>query len=342
MKKVIIGTVVVAGLIGLGGMMVSYAPTSTEASSCESSDGTYEVTLVTDVGGINDKSFNQGTWEGVEKFCAENEDVDATYIETTDPATMETNLKTAAEQSEVVIIPGFNATTPLSNVAPLYPEDTFILIDAALPEPQPNVKSYMFSPEEAGYMAGYIAGKMTKTNQIAFIGGEEIPNVTPFADGYIEGAEAANPDVVVTEVYADTFVDSTKGQTMANTLYAEGNDIIFAAAGGTGIGVINAAVELNKAGEDVWAIGVDVDQYSEGIYTTPEGEEESVVLTSAMKNVGVAAYEGLDLYFNGEMNYETETLTVANGGVGLPAENPNVDPALVEEAYASVKEWSAE
>lgn len=332
-----IGVGIVAGTIVL---MSGGNSATVEVDPCVAEDGTYEVTLVTDVGGINDKSFNQGTWEGVRKYCTENPDVDATYIETNDPATMETNLNTAASQSEIVIIPGFNAVTPISNVAPEHPDTQFVLIDAELPEPQPNVKSYMFSAEDAGYLVGYIAGKTTKTNHIGFIGGEEIPNVTPFADGYIAGAEAANPGVQVDVLYADTFVDSTKGQTMADTMYSNGCDIIFAAAGGTGIGVINSAIQHRQQGEDVWAIGVDVDQYAEGTYTTPEGVEESAVLTSAMKNVGVAAYDALTEFYNGTFTQDTEVMTVENGGVGLPATNPNVDQALIDEAFASCNEWN--
>lgn len=334
MKKIII--LLTASIFVLVG-----CTSSTEAVStpCESVDGTYEITLVTDAGGINDKSFNQGSWEGVEAYCTDNETVDAQYIETAESAQIETNLKTASEQSEVVIATGYNFSTPVYNVAPLYPDVNYIMIDAepvdaeGNPVSMPNVMSYYFAEEQAGYLVGYVAGKMTKTNQIGFIGGEAVSTVSRFAYGYIQGAYAANPNIVVSVQYADTFVDQTKGQTMANTMYGNGCDIIFSAAGVTGVGVINAAITQNQEGNVVWAIGVDIDQYSEGIYTNSEGVETSAVLTSAVKNVSKASYAGLDAHFSGTWaGGSVTTLTIDDGGVGFPTENPNVDPALITEA----------
>lgn len=339
MKKLVIS--LIASLILLAGC--SSATEVAENDPCYSEDGTYDVTMVSDIGGISDKSFNQSTWEGIQQFCTDNEDITATYIETTDPAQMETNLTLAAGQSEVVIIPGFNAGVAVGNVAPDNPETTFITLDTEpmgadyVPVQLDNVKSYYFSMEQVGYLVGYVAGKTTETDKIAFIGGEANTGVTPFSYGYIYGAHMANPDVTVSIQYAETFTDQTKGQTMADTLYGQGYDVIFACAGGTGLGIINSAINQNIAGNEVWTIGVDADQYDQGVYTTPEGEEASVILTSAMKNVGTAAYDGLEEYYTDTFTSGVEVLGYTEGGVGMPEINPNVDEALIEEAYESLE-----
>lgn len=339
MKKVAIS--LMGSLVLLAGCS---SATTTSEDPCASTDGTYEVTLVTDSGGINDDSFNEMTWMGVQEYCALNEDVSATYIETPDPAQLETNLKTASEQSEVVVPVGFNFAYPVYNVAPMYPETQYILVDAEPTDENynvvemPNVSSVLFKEQEAGYLVGYIAGKTTETDKIAFIGGQAIPTVSRFAYGFVMGAEDANPDVTINIQYSDTFTDENKGLTMADTLYGTGYDVIFTASGGVNKGVINSAIEHNKQGEEVWVIGVDADQYKDGIYTNAEGVEESVVLTSAMKHTGNGVQTVLNEYFTNGMQSGSVTLGYSDYGVGLPATNPNLEEELVNEAYASLEE----
>lgn len=339
MKKVII--ILLALLLVLVGC--STTTTAETNDPCLSEDGVYEVTFVTDTGGINDESFNQGTWEGIEKYCVDNTSVDATYIEATDSAQLESNLNIAAEQSEVVVASGFNFASPVGNVAPKHPDTNFVLIDS---EPVDNsgevmelsnVMSYYFAEEQAGYIVGYIAGKMTNTNHIGFIGGQAIPTVSRFAYGYIQGAQMANPNIIIDIQYADSFTDQTKGQTMATAMYGTGVDIIFSTAGGVTTGVINEAITRQKQGEDVWVIGVDVDQYNQGIYTDADGNEKSVILTSALKNVGNAAYAGLEAHFNNTFTGMTTTLTYTEDAVGVPVENPNVEQGIIDQANASLE-----
>lgn len=340
MKKLLV--LLTAFLLVLAGC--SSATTTTTEDPCLSDDGTYDITFLSDLGGINDKSFNQSTWEGVQKYCIDNTEVTATYIETTDGAQYETNLQLASDQSEIVVVSGNTFATPVYNVASVNPETSYILIDAEPTDANgqtqtlDNVMSYYFAEQEAGYLVGYIAAKTSKTGHIAFIGGMPYPNVSKFAYGFIYGAQMANPDVIVDVQYAMTFSDSAKGQTMANAMYSNGADVIFSAAGGTGIGVMNETVQRKQNGEDVWAIGVDKDQYTDGTYTAEDGSEASAVLTSAVKNVGTAAYNGLDAYFGGTWaGGSVTTLSYADGGVGLPATNPNLDAALIEEAITSLE-----
>lgn len=305
--------------------------------------GTTEITFVTQSGSVNDKSFNQGIWEGIEKYCIDNPEVGATYIETTEDTNVEENLEKAAKQSDIVVASGYALSQPVANVAAEYTGTHFVLIDA---EPRDsegnvvqldNVMSYSFASEQAGYLVGYIAAKSTNTDHIGFIGGEVSDAVNTFVYGYIQGAQAANPNIIIDIEYANTFEDVAVGRSLATTMYDNGCDIIFTAAGGTGIGVMEVAIERSTAGDEVWVIGVDVDQYSDGIYTAADGSQQSVVLTSAVKNVGSAAYAGLTAHFEEKwVGGSTTTLTIKDEAVGLPIDNPNLKPELVEEATAAL------
>lgn len=342
MKKIII--ILLVAILLLAGCTSS---ATNEVEPCEIT-GTSEITLVTDTGGVNDESFNQGTWEAIEAYCTTNTSVGAKYIETTDAAQMENNLKTASEQSEVVVVSGSSFATPVYNVAPLYPDVHYVLIDAeptdanSQTQTLDNVMSFYFAEEQAGYLAGYVAGKTTKTNHIGFIGGEPVPGVNKYAYGFVQGAQEANPDIIIDVQYADSFADQTKGQTMADAMYGSGCDIIFQAAGGTGLGVINSAVQRAQQGEEVWVIGVDLDQYSKGTYVNGSGEEKSVILTSATKNLEVAVQTGLDAHFNNTWDGgSVDTLSIEDNAVGFPTENPNMEPSVIDEAYKSLDENKA-
>ncbi len=340
------------GTIALFGIMLAGCGPATVSSSYEydgaCDQGTPVIGLVTDTGGVNDKSFNQGTWEGMEKYC--NFEVGGTYIETKDTSQRLANLEKMASTDgiEVVVASGYTFANDMYTVANEYPDTDFVLIDAEPTNPETgeaasldNVVSYYFNEQEAGYLVGYIAGKTTETNRIGFIGGEEIPPVQKFGFGYVQGANDANSDVVVDYNYAGTFDDATIGNTTAQTMVSQGADIIFASAGGTNDGIVKAGIDSTKNGKPVWVIGVDSDMYDDGKYTNNEGEEASVILTSAMKMVNNAAYDGIDAHFNGEFpGGEVITLGFADDGVGLPEENPNLDQAIADEALAALAEKS--
>lgn len=301
--------------------------------STETQDAAGTIGFVSDTGGINDKSFNQGTWEGVEAFGEEN-GYESSYIETKDVSQIEQNLSASAAENEIVVAAGFTFATPIYNVAQANTDTDFILIDSEPTnedgdvEELDNVHSYLFNEQEAGYLVGYIAGKSTETDRVGFVGGMQSPPVQKFGVGYVAGAQAANPDVIVDFNYTGTFEDVGVGKTTANTMYAQGADIVFGAAGGTNTGIIEAAKEQRSKDNDVWMIGVDRDMYEDGIY---DGDE-SLMLTSAMKMVDVAASEGLADHYDGNFTAGSTVLGYTDNGVGLPEENPNLDQALVDEA----------
>ncbi len=306
--------------------------------SSDSSDNGKSIGFVSDTGGINDKSFNQGTWEGIKKYADEN-GVDASYIETKEASQYEQNLNASAADHDVVVAAGFTFAAPIYNAATANPDTDFILIDAEPTDANgdvqelDNVHSYLFSEQEAGYLVGYVAGKQTKTDKVGFIGGMQSPPVQKFGYGYIQGVQAANPDASVEFNYVGSFDDVAKGKTVAATMYSKGVDIIFGAAGGVNTGIIEAAKEEVSKGNEDWFIGVDRDMYDDGKY---DGDK-SLVLTSAVKNVGKAAEEGVTAHYDGSFEKGTTTLTFKDGGVGLPDENPNLDESVVEEAKSSLE-----
>ncbi len=311
------------------------------------------VAMTTDSGTIDDKSFNQGTWEGIIKYEEENPGVIKThYVKPTGEAEADylsayADLVDAGYQ--VIFSPGYKFETAVYKAQELYPEVKFIILDGA-PHPtaedqtvviNENVESIFFAEQESGFYAGIAAALSSKTGKVGFIGGIEIPAVQKFGWGYTAGVAYANAtygtDVVVSNyVYQGTFIDSVAGQTLAGSFYSDGVDIIFAAAGGVGVGVINEGKTRRAAGSDIWVIGVDVDQYAEGIME----DGSSVILTSAMKDLGNAAYTVIDeINNNNFQGGQLMTFNSANNGVGLPEENPNLTPeieAKVDEVFAKV------
>lgn len=320
------------------------AGTSEFAGACDENDPV--IGFVTDTGGINDKSFNQGTWEGIEEYCA-TAGVGATFIESSDSSQVKTNLEqmTATEGIEVIVGSGFNFANDMYEVASANPDTNYVIIDAEPTnpetgevEPLDNVVSYLFNEQEAGYLVGYIAGMTTETNRVGFIGGQEIPPVQKFGWGYVQGVNAANPDATVDYQYAGTFDDANQGNTIANTMIGQGSDIIFASAGGTNDGIVKAGIDSTVNGSPISIIGVDRDMYDEGLYTDADGNEASVILTSAVKMVGNAAMEGVAGNFDGNFpGGQTITLGLAEEGVGVPAENPNLEGSVVEDANKSLE-----
>lgn len=335
-KKINLFIVMVTSIFVLAGCTTS----PTDSGTGEATEGT-KIGVVTDSGGIHDKSFNQGTWEGVEKFSSETK-IGATYKESKNETEYVPNLQamTDTEGVQIVIAIGENLSKAVYEVASKEVDTDYILIDG---EPQnaqgevqklDNVKSYLFNEQEAGYLVGYIAGKVTETNKIGFIGGMEITPVQKFGWGFVQGVNASNPEASVNYQYSGSFTDAAKGGQLADQMYGQGVDIIFSCAGGTNDGVLNSAKKVTQSGTPAWVIGVDRDMYEDGKYG-----EESVVLTSAIKNVGEAAYKGLKEEFDDTFKGGTEILGYAEQGVGVPETNPNLEGKedVIKDAKASLE-----
>lgn len=246
--------------------------------------------MVTDVGGLGDKSFNDMSWEGLER--AEQElGVEVRALESNEIADYEPNIDQLANAGfDVIFTVGFLMTDTTTAKAPEFADVMFGGIDQFFEEPAPNQEGLLFKENEAAYLAGVVAGlatldkdldeRINDKNVIGFVGGMDIPPVEKFEVGFIAGARSVNPDVEVISLWAGSFDDQAKGKELALSAIDQGADVVFAAAGLTGLGSITACQERGAL-----FIGVDADQYE----TVPGSGD--VMLTSAVKRVDNAVFE---------------------------------------------------
>jgi basic membrane protein A len=286
--------------------------------------GKKKIGLVTDVGGVNDKSFNQSAWDGVQK-AAKEFGWDAKYIESKQPTDYEKNIdQFATEKYDVIVTVGFMMGDATAAKAVQYPNIKFAIIDNAYFPTKgakpcddtkkdcysdgglKNVTSLMFQEDQVGFLAGVLAGGMTKTGTVCSVSGMEIPPVVRFVVGYQNGAKWIKPDVKPLNVYIPSFVDTPKGKETGQSMIGQGCDVIFGVGGNTGNGGLLAAKE-----KGLMAIGVDVDQY----LTYPEVKD--ALLSSAAKNVDAAVYNYLKAVNGKTDKAGIFTANLQNGGVGL-------------------------
>jgi basic membrane protein A len=292
-----------------------------------------KVGFVTDTGGIDDKSFNQGTWEGIKLFAKENnlqEGTDVKYLQSTADADYIPNLSTFADQKmDLIVASGFLFEQAIGQVADQYKNEKFLIIDTVVAKP--NVVSANFAAEQSSFLVGVAAGlkaKADKKDTVGFMGGMEVPLIKAFEAGYIAGVKAVAPKVKVLSDYSGSFSDAAKGQALAVKQYGAGAYIIYQAAGSSGNGVIKEAKERSAKGDIRWSIGVDKDQYADGIYA----DGKSCILTSAMKRVDVASHDVAGMVRDGKFPGGTNLIfNLANKGVGIPTKNPNLTPAIEKE-----------
>jgi basic membrane protein A len=296
----------------------------------------FTVGLVTDIGGIDDKSFNQGTWEGILRF-AEDTGAATKYLQSESDADYVPNLSTFSdEEPDIIIAPGFLFEESLTEVSGNYPEQNYLIIDMVIGD-RSNVANAVFAEDQGSFLVGVAAAKKAieaGKDTVGFIGGMDFDLIQKFEAGFEQGVAAVDPSLTVLVEYAGSFTDAQIGQTLATKLFDQGAYIIYHAAGGTGNGLIKEAKDRRLNDEDVWAIGVDKDQYADGIY---EGEM-SAVLTSMMKRVDVAAYNVSEMTLNGQFpGGQVLVFDLSNDGVGIPAENPNLSADIV----SAVEEFKA-
>ena len=261
------------------------------------------VGIVFDTGGLGDKSFNDSAWRGIERAVDEL-GIQKMAIESGSESAYEDNLILMAEEEgiDLVIAVGINMQTALDAVAKKYPDVSFAIIDGDVD--LPNVRSLKFKEEEGSYLVGFLAGLMTESGKIGFVGGQALPLIEKFEYGYRAGAERARPDVeFLPAKYIGSWDDVSQAKVAANVLYSSGADVVYHAAGRAGLGVIRSAAENGK-----WAIGVDSDQ---------DGVEEGSVLTSMVKGVDNAVFQTIQDFLNDEFTSGAKVYDLASGGVGV-------------------------
>lgn len=285
-------------------------------------DDEFKIGLITDVGGVNDGSFNQSAWEGLEK-AGEELGVEVNYLESATDADYQPNMETFVDEDyDLIISVGYMLADATREAAEANPDTKFAIIDDSSID-LPNVTSLMFKAEQASYLVGYVAGLTTKTNNIGFVVGMTNETMNQFGYGYCAGAIDANPDITVQQFNANSFADSATGKTMANTAITNGADIVFQAAGATGLGVIEACQEAG-----VYAIGVDSDQSSIAPKT---------VLTSAMKRVDNAVYDAVQELIDDKLEGGVQTFDLAAGGVDIAPSQDLISDDVIK-AVDEVKE----
>jgi basic membrane protein A len=330
-KKSIALLVVMMLLVGLMAGCGQKAPEQpAPAAPAEEEKIEMTVGFVTDIGGIDDRSFNQGTYEGIKKYADEKgltEGQEYKYIQSNEEADYIPNLSAFGDETyDLVIAAGFLFENAMKEVAPQYLDTNFAIIDTVIDSP--NVASVVFAEEQGSFLVGVAAAKATKTKKVGFVGGMDFPLIRKFHAGFVAGVHAVDKSIQVVDQYAGDFGNPGAGQQIASTMYAQGVDVIYHAAGGTGNGVINEAKNRVENGEAVWVIGVDKDQYEDG----KMADGKSVVLTSMMKRVDVAAYSMMEAQEKGQFpGGTTTTLDLKVDGVGIPAENPNLAADIVTE-----------
>ena len=330
-----------------------------------------------DAGGKFDGSFNEGTWNGLVRAVDELEseeglEIDVLEFEGT-PDTSAQGLRQMAEAgAELIVAPGFAQSDAISSISQEFPDTYFVNIDGVVE--QPNVRSVLFREHEGSFLVGYIAGTMTQTGTVGFVGGMDIPLIRNFDTGYQQGVMAACPECTVVSNYVGTtpaaWNDPARARELASAQRAQGADIIYAAAGASGNGVIDfvnqtmcytpagelrdtpladAVEEINKptayvaecgeGDQPLFFIGVDSNQNPRGD-TDNDPSTLNFGLTSMLKRVDVAAYNAAFDVVNDEFTAGVQTLGLAEDGVGyaLDEYNEELIPADVIEQVEAVRQ----
>ena len=310
------------------------ASTEAGAASDENTDG-YELALVIDVGTIDDKSFNQGSWEGVEKYGDEN-GISYKYYKSAEATTdsFQETIELAIEGgAKVIVCPGFLFEEPIYNEQTKFPDVKFILIDGEPHdadynyETAENTMAVLYEEDQAGFLAGYAAVKDGYT-KLGFMGGMALPAVIRFGYGYLAGADYAaeelGVDVDVTYTYTGSFEATPEAKSMATGWYQSGTEVIFGCGGSVGNSVM-AAAEESDGGK---VIGVDVDQSS----------ESETVITSAMKMLSNSVYAAISSAYDGSFEGgKTTVFDVKNDGVGIAMDTAKFN-TFTQEEYDAIYE----
>jgi basic membrane protein A len=272
---------------------------------------TIGVGLVTDTGGLYDMSFNWLSYQGLLRAESELEVVGTVYTSTTS-ADYETNLtQCVMDGNDLCISVGFLTSSAILNAAQTYSNTKFAIVDASFENYPGNLRGIIFASNEAGYLAGTLAGLMTESDVIGDIGGMEIPPVTDFTESYQRAAECINPQVTTIITYTNDFGNPELGAITAQGMISQGADVIFAAAGPTGAGAIITATQSN-----VWAIGVDSDNYVT-VFNNGIVDGAEYLLSSAMKRVDNAVFLTISDIVNATFTSGTKLYDLTVDGVGL-------------------------
>lgn len=296
------------------------AKSSSTTTDSGSNNKKFSIVMITD-GKVDDRSFNQSSWEAMQEWGKETGRKKGTegfnYIESAGDSEFATNFNTAIKAKyDLIFATGFTLSEAINKAAKENPDSKFVAVDAVIDAAQTNGASLLFAEQESAYLAGIAAAKTTKTNHVSYIGGVETETLIHFEAGFVAGVKSVNKDIKVDVEYVGSFSDAAKAKTLANTMYASGSDVIYAAAGGAGLGVFASATDLVKAdsSKQIWVIGVDKDQQEEG---KVGDTTRSVTLTSTLKKVGEVIVQFAKETEKNGFKTGVTTYTLKDGGVDL-------------------------
>ena len=335
------------GLVAIAAVGLAACGNRSARKAASSSDLKTKAAIVTDTGGVDDKSFNQSAWEGLQDWGKEHnlaKDKGFTYFQSTSEADYANNLQQAAGSYNLIFGVGFALHNAVEEAAKDHTDLNYVLIDDVIKD-QKNVASVVFADNESAYLAGVAAAKTTKTKQVGFVGGIESEVISRFAAGFKAGVASVDSSITVQVDQAGSFNDNAKGKTIAAAQYAAGADVVYQVAGGTGAGVFAEAKSLNESrpeGEKVWVIGVDRDQEAEGKYTSKDGKASNFVLVSTLKQVGTTVKDISNKAEKGEFpGGQAIVYSLKDKGVDLAITNLSEEgKKAVEDAKAKILDGS--
>jgi basic membrane protein A len=318
---------------------MSFSINSCQKKNTDSKQGNnagITVRLLTDATGVDDKSFNASAWRGILEFYGDSWSNARQRGSAYDWITAQNhdmfipNLRQATDEGyDLIIVTGFLWASALRTVAEDNPDQKYMIVDVS-PPGLPNVMKAVYAEHEGSYLVGVAAALKAVEDGIAnprfgFIGGVPSAVITKFEVGYIQGILSIIPDAQIVDYYVNSFGESGLAKTMAKYWYDSGVYAIYSAAGGSGNGTIAQAKEYRADGKKVWAVGVDSDQYEEGIYNDAG---DSAVLTSMLKRVENSVLYALDAISSNTFTGKAVTFDLKAGGVGYSAANPALSESI--------------
>jgi basic membrane protein A len=287
----------------------------------------FKPAVIFDMGGKFDKSFNEAAYNGAEKFKAET-GLDYLEFEITNESQRDQALRRMAQRADIVVAVGFGFSTPLETISAEFPDKKFVIIDSVVEKP--NVQSVVFKEHEGSFLVGMAAALASKTGKVGFVGGMDIPLIRNFQYGYEQGVKHVTPDAEVIVNYTGTtpaaWNDPARGGELAIGQFGQGADVVYAAAGATGLGVLQAAADKGK-----YSIGVDSNQ---------NHLHPGSVLTSMLKRVDVAVYNAFSQAKDGGWQPGVQSLGLKESGVDYALDENNRQ-ILAPEIQAKLDEAKA-
>ncbi|MBU7568034.1 BMP family ABC transporter substrate-binding protein [Weissella hellenica] len=344
-RNLVIGGVAVVIIAGVGATVLGNKDTSTDKKD-------FSVAMVTDVGGVDDRSFNQSAWKGVTDWGKSHDLTKGkdgyNYFASKTNADFAPNFQQGVSANYNLLIGvGYATNDALVDSASKNKKTNYVLIDDVAKKPLKNVASMMFKQHEASYLAGVAAATKAQElgdNKVGFIGGMSSATIKAFQAGYTAGVKSVDPNMKVDVQYIESFTDTAKSKTIADAMYTSGSHIIFQAAGPAGNSVFTAAKDIdtklpandkNKA----WVIGVDMDQKNQGAYKAKNGDASNLTMASAVKKIPSSIVKIANQAMKGDFpGGKTVTFGLKNNGVGLTTANLNdKEKQAVQKAEDAVK-----